>query len=119
MGFRPRAPGRSGAGRRSVPWLPRLLGQTSGRKTWLADALGLAINELGSGVSPGWKGRISNYDLTHESTGTGSLASGGQYDTTRTIAWRHRGGANVCFFDGHVAWLRKDEIYNPNGNQIT
>jgi len=22
-----------------------------------------------------------------------------------------QGGANVAFFDGHCAWLRKDEIY--------
>jgi len=26
--------------------------------------------------------------------------------------WRHRGRANVAFFDGHVEALRKDEITN-------
>jgi prepilin-type processing-associated H-X9-DG protein len=28
--------------------------------------------------------------------------------------WRHKGGANVGFFDGHISWLRKDEIYDKD-----
>ena len=36
---------------------------------------------------------------------------GGAFDATRMTVWRHKGGANVAFFDGHCAWLRKDEIY--------
>ena len=27
------------------------------------------------------------------------------------VAWRHRNGANVCYFDGHVQWLHKEFIY--------
>jgi prepilin-type processing-associated H-X9-DG protein len=42
----------------------------------------------------------------------GTLPGGGAYDATRMTVWRHKGGANVAFFDGHCAWLRKDEIYS-------
>jgi len=69
------------------------------------------INKSGSGVSPGTNGQISNYDQVQDRIATGPLPGGGTYDASRMTAWRHRGGANVAFFDGHCAWLRKDEIY--------
>jgi len=73
------------------------------------------VDSTGSGVFPGTGGKISNYDLVQEHTGSGTavLADGQShaYNATRMTCWRHRGGANVGFFDGHVAWLRKDEIY--------
>jgi prepilin-type processing-associated H-X9-DG protein len=40
----------------------------------------------------------------------------GAINTQRTIAWRHKGGANVVFFDGHGQWLRKDEIYSKDSS---
>lgn len=71
-----------------------------------------AVDESGSGVFPGTDGRDSNYDDVQERTGGGTLPSGKPYQAKFMTAWRHKGGANVAFFDGHVAWLRKDEIYN-------
>jgi prepilin-type processing-associated H-X9-DG protein len=79
------------------------------------DASNIAVNESGSGVSPGRNNKISNFDQT------GNRAdSGGGYDISRTTAWRHDGVANVCFFDGHVDSLRKDQIYNldSSGNIV-
>jgi prepilin-type processing-associated H-X9-DG protein len=78
-------------------------------KLMFADALWNVINIWGSGISPGWNGKISSYDILHEAN-----FAGGAWDSRRTIAWRHQGGANVCFFDGHVDWLRKDQIYNKD-----
>ena len=58
-------------------------------------------------MGPAAVGKDSNYDKTGEnSTNIGNLYVG------RTTAWRHQGGANVCFFDGHCEWLRKDQLYN-------
>jgi len=89
-------------------------------KLFVADAGWLVINEYGSGIFPGWNGKVSNYDETKDFTNSGTLPNGKPYDCTRSIQWRHQGGANVCFFDGHVSWLRKDEIYSrdPSGNII-
>jgi prepilin-type N-terminal cleavage/methylation domain-containing protein/prepilin-type processing-associated H-X9-DG protein len=81
----------------------------SADKLMFVDATWIVVNEQGSG----WRtnGPIMNYDMTQERTNSGNMP-GGKYDTTRGTAWRHDGMANVCFFDGHVAALRKDEIYN-------
>jgi prepilin-type processing-associated H-X9-DG protein/prepilin-type N-terminal cleavage/methylation domain-containing protein len=77
-------------------------------KLMWVDAQWIFVNMTGSGVTPGTRGAISNYDLCKESTAT----NGAPYQTVRETVWRHRGYANVCFFDGHVASLRKDEIYS-------
>ena len=69
------------------------------------------INKSGSGAFPGTNGKISNYDQVQERAAAGTLPGGGEYDASRMTVWRHSGGANVAFFDGHCAWLRKDEIY--------
>ena len=69
------------------------------------------IDKSGSGAFPGTNGKISNYDQVQEYVNAGTLPSGAEYDATRMTVWRHKGGANVAFFDGHCAWLRKDEIY--------
>jgi prepilin-type N-terminal cleavage/methylation domain-containing protein/prepilin-type processing-associated H-X9-DG protein len=69
------------------------------------------IDKSGSGAFPGTNGKISNYDQVQERVSFGTLPGGGAYDASRMTVWRHRGGANVAFFDGHCAWLRKDEIY--------
>ena len=69
------------------------------------------IDKSGSGAFPGTNGKISNYDQVQERVNVGTLPDGGAYDASRMTAWRHKGGANVAFFDGHCAWLRKDEIY--------
>jgi prepilin-type processing-associated H-X9-DG protein len=85
-------------------------------KIFFADAMYWWINEWGSGVQPGWRGKISNYDVTKETTHQ-SFAGG---DTERTVAWRHKKNlANVCYFDGHCEAVRKDAFTqkdpaNPN-----
>jgi prepilin-type processing-associated H-X9-DG protein len=76
-----------------------------------ADAQALVVSKIGSGVFPGRANKISNYDQVQERTGAGTFAGGGQWDAGRTTSWRHMGGANVSFFDGHAEWLRKDFIY--------
>jgi prepilin-type processing-associated H-X9-DG protein len=80
------------------------------------DAQWIFVNQTGSGIYPGTRGGISNYDQTRESTATNSSP----YNTGRETVWRHRGAANVCFFDGHVELLRKTQIYNldPAGNIV-
>lgn len=106
-------------------------------KIFFADAMWMAIDECGvqpivtppgtnlsnNNGEPGWKGAHSNYDITGERTYyTGAITTagtprkgrdrlGGSYNAERTIAWRHHGGANVCFFDGHVEWVRKDRLF--------
>jgi prepilin-type processing-associated H-X9-DG protein len=69
------------------------------------------IDKSGSGAFPGTNGKISNYDQVQERVNVGTLPDGAAYDASRMTAWRHKGGANVAFFDGHCAWLRKDKIY--------
>jgi prepilin-type processing-associated H-X9-DG protein/prepilin-type N-terminal cleavage/methylation domain-containing protein len=69
------------------------------------------VDKSGSGVFPGTNGMISNYDRVKEFVNVGTLPDGGAFDATRMTVWRHRGGANVGFFDGHVARLGKEEIY--------
>jgi len=87
-------------------------------KLQFADAMYMVINPYGIGAPtmpgyPGWHNFKSNYDLTGESTNNGN-ANGipPGCDTQRSIAWRHRKGANVVFFDGHGEWLRKDALYS-------
>jgi prepilin-type processing-associated H-X9-DG protein/prepilin-type N-terminal cleavage/methylation domain-containing protein len=73
-------------------------------KLMWADAVWSSINLSGSGIptTP-----VRNYDQVGErQIQTAAL------DSIRTIAWRHRGGANVVFFDGHTEWLRKDQVYS-------
>jgi prepilin-type processing-associated H-X9-DG protein len=84
-------------------------------KLMFVDAMFPIVNVWGSGVYPGWKGKYSSYDVMNERTSTGTT-NGKAWDATRTTAWRHEGGANVAFFDGHCAWLRKDEIYRFDGS---
>jgi len=73
------------------------------------------VNVWGSGIFPGWNGKISNFDQVGLKTGAGTIPAG-PYDATRTTAWRHRNGANVCFFDGHVQWLHKEFIYKRDAS---
>ena len=55
-----------------------------------------------------------NYDETGERAGAAGLTTFGQPNNVRTVAWRHRGYANVLFMDGHVASLRKDDLSWPD-----
>ncbi len=77
-------------------------------KIFFCDAMYWWVNEWGSGVQPGWRGKISNYDVTKEVTHK-NYAGG---DTERTVAWRHIKFtyANVCFFDGHVEAVHKQRF---------
>jgi prepilin-type processing-associated H-X9-DG protein/prepilin-type N-terminal cleavage/methylation domain-containing protein len=84
----------------------------------LTNSAANVVDESGSGISPGTNGKISNYDIVQERTGTGTIPGAGAFDANRMTTWRHRGGANVAFFDGHVAWLRKDQIYSQSNGQI-
>jgi prepilin-type processing-associated H-X9-DG protein len=86
-----------------------------GEKLHFADAMYMVINVYGVGPNvgsyPGWAQKISNYDITKESTADGN-APNTAWNTQRTIAWRHKQGANVVFFDGHGEWMRKDLLSN-------
>ena len=79
------------------------------------------LDKSGSGAFPGTNGKISNYDEVQERVNDGTLPDGRAYDATRMTVWRHKGGANVAFFDGHVECLRKDQIYSLDnaGNIVT
>jgi len=77
----------------------------------MTNPAGCMIDKSGSGPFPGTNGKISNYDQVQERANAGTLPGGEAFDATRMTVWRHRGGANIAFFDGHCAWLRKDEIY--------
>jgi prepilin-type N-terminal cleavage/methylation domain-containing protein/prepilin-type processing-associated H-X9-DG protein len=111
------------AGNNVTPWAPippngvgfhgykRSQIRSPHEKLFFADAQALAVNRLGSGIFPGYKGRTSSYDLVIERTGAGTLPTGQPFDAGRTTSWRHMGGANVAFFDAHAEWLRKDRIY--------
>ena len=41
-------------------------------------------------------------------------------NSQRSIAWRHKKGANVVFFDHHGEWVPKDRLYNrdASGNLV-
>jgi len=80
----------------------------SSEKLFIADAIWCFINTQGSGITPGWRGGPSNYDIIGESTNVARA--------NRTIAWRHKGLCNVLFFDGHVQALRRDEIFDKQNN---
>jgi len=96
-------------------------------KLMFADAIFIIINMYGSGVdNPAWNGmQTSSYDESVNGANvgpngnSGPLPSGKTYDFRRTIAWRHKNGANVCFFDGHVQWLHKDDLisHDSAGNK--
>ena len=88
-------------------------------KLMFVDAIWIVVNVYGSGAdAPAWNGmQTSSYDEAGPARvgpngNNGALPSGKTYDFRRTTAWRHKGGANVCFFDGHVQWLHKEEIYS-------
>ena len=110
-------------------------------KIMFADAMNCIINIYGSGAinvgtpaTSGWLGvgtttlngvtvSRSDYDFTGEHPGQTPQSAplpGGSFNNARTIAWRHRGGANVCFFDGHVAWMAKSDICSvgPGGVKL-
>jgi prepilin-type processing-associated H-X9-DG protein len=91
-----------------------------GEKLHFADAMYFVINVYG--VSPnlttqyrGWHAKNSNYDSIKENTYDDN--SGNGMNAQRTIAWRHKGGANVVFFDGHGEWMRKDLLYSFDNNR--
>jgi prepilin-type N-terminal cleavage/methylation domain-containing protein/prepilin-type processing-associated H-X9-DG protein len=79
------------------------------------------VDKSGSGAFPGTNGKVSNYDRVKENVGVGTLAGVGAYDATRMTVWRHKGGANVAFFDAHCELLLKDQIYSRDsaGNIVT
>jgi prepilin-type processing-associated H-X9-DG protein/prepilin-type N-terminal cleavage/methylation domain-containing protein len=92
-------------------------------KLMFADAMWFCLNVYGTGIDPPWDGTQSggsDYEKVKERTNANPTNFGqavafgnGTYNTERTTAWRHRGYANVCFFDGHVEALAKDSIYKP------
>ena len=53
------------------------------------------------------KNGATNYDKWGEFWG---LPPGGGSPVTNVIAYRHEKGANVAFWDGHLEWLRRDQI---------
>jgi len=92
----------------------------AGDKIFFADAMYFVINPYGMGAPSfpnykGWHNSIATYDLAKETTSTN-----GPYNTQRSIAWRHKRGANVVFFDGHGEWMHRDRLYDKDtsGNLI-
>jgi len=94
-----------------------------GEKLFFADAVYYVINIYGTSMNQGsfagWSQKISNYDKVKENSYDNN--SGNGMNSQRSIAWRHKGGANVVFFDGHGEWMLKDRLYNrdPITNAIT
>jgi prepilin-type processing-associated H-X9-DG protein/prepilin-type N-terminal cleavage/methylation domain-containing protein len=87
-----------------------------GEKLQFADAMYMVINLYGTAPNAagffGWHQKISNYDFTKE----GSYNDNNGMNNQRSVAWRHKGGANVIFFDGHGEWMRKDALYNKDSS---
>ena len=112
----------------SVPWYDRFHGfkpaqvKRPGDKIHFADAMYFVINVYGVGPNTalyrGWNAKISNYDSVKENTYDNN--SGNGMNAQRTIAWRHKGNANVIFFDGHGESMRKDLLwsYDASHNMI-
>lgn len=104
----------------AVAWQKRFHGfkpsqvKRPGQKLHFADAMYFVINIYGTSMNqgsfPGWHKKISSYDKIKENTYDDN--SGNGMNAQRTIAWRHKEGANVIFFDGHGEWMRKDLLYN-------
>ena len=104
--------------------------KASAEKIFAADAMYYAINENGilplyNGGPMGWGNVDCNYDLVGErphstSAGNGVDSQGKPYNSERSVAWRHRKGANVCFFDGHCEWVSKDRFAwtNPSNGKL-
>jgi len=94
--------------------------KSGAEKIFAADAMYWAINEYGilplyNGGPMGWNNLDSNYDLVGErphstASGNGTDSLGKQFNSERTVAWRHRKGANVCYYDGHAEWVSKDRF---------
>ena len=106
------------AGEKRIEWhaFKRRQVRRPAEKLMFVDAMFSVVNVWGSGIFPGWNGKTGSYDVIKERTSTGNDPV--PWDAFRTTAWRHEGGANVAFFDGHVAWTRKDEIYRVENGQI-
>jgi prepilin-type N-terminal cleavage/methylation domain-containing protein/prepilin-type processing-associated H-X9-DG protein len=87
-----------------------------GEKLHFADAMYMVINVYGTGTNVGgffgWHQKISNYDTIKENT----YNDVNGMNAMRTIAWRHKQGANVVFFDGHGEWMRKNLLYNTDSS---
>lgn len=71
------------------------------RKLMFADAMSGSITKAGA----------KNYDKTGEFWG---LPAGGGKPVTNITAYRHTGGANVAFWDGHVEYLKRIDIVNKD-----
>jgi prepilin-type processing-associated H-X9-DG protein/prepilin-type N-terminal cleavage/methylation domain-containing protein len=85
-------------------------------KLMFVDAYSQALVNVYGCMRKGWNG----YDSYYDDVGEVAIKGGPKYDSTRMVAWRHREGANVCYFDGHVQWLRKDFIckYDSSGTEV-
>jgi prepilin-type processing-associated H-X9-DG protein len=91
-------------------------------KLQFADAMYFAINPHGLGgiqapysnIQPWVAGKNSAYGLVHESTATSTQRS--------AATTRHKGGANVVYFDGHGEWMPEGRFYGEKdsaGNYTT
>jgi prepilin-type N-terminal cleavage/methylation domain-containing protein/prepilin-type processing-associated H-X9-DG protein len=110
----------------TTPWNKRFHGfkpsqvKKPGEKIHFADAMYFVINPYGvgpnTGTYRGWHALKSNYDIVGENTYDNVNGMNSQ----RTIAWRHKKGANVVFFDGHGEWMRSDRLSSKDasGNLI-
>ena len=91
-----------------------------GDKIHFADAMYMVINVYGVGPNTaeyrGWHAKISNYDITGENPADGGSSGNPAWHTQRSIAWRHKKGANVVFFDGHGEWMRRDTLWDRDAS---
>jgi prepilin-type processing-associated H-X9-DG protein len=75
-------------------------------KLMFADAMDWIINQGGVAYI---NGNQFKYDVYGETT-----VSANQ----KTVAWRHRGYVNVCFFDGHAAPVSKEQITHQTPDDL-
>lgn len=45
-------------------------------------------------------------------SGAASSTCSGGTDRRRVVSYRHSGGANFCFMDGHVKWMKGEQIFD-------
>jgi prepilin-type processing-associated H-X9-DG protein/prepilin-type N-terminal cleavage/methylation domain-containing protein len=75
--------------------------RNSASKLMIADATDWHVNRQSAG----------RYDALGEDYGPPDPVKGTRYAVT---AYRHEGGANVVFFDGHAAWMPKSEVFDKD-----
>ena len=89
-------------------------------KIHFADAMYFVINTYGvahgTGGFPRLQGSREQLRPVGERTNTVRFPPARHTTASARIAWRHKDGANVVFFDGHGEWVRKDLLYTKDAS---